>query len=151
MVARHMLLTMKASILVVMLPALLVLVLSACGGLTEAQQHSIAGVKLVEQEKWNEAIAEYDEAIRLDPKLAQAYYNRGNAYANLGQHQRAIQDYDEAIRLDPKLAPAYGNRAVAYTALRRDQEAESDIATVETLGFDSAKLKAFIEAAKKQR
>ncbi len=60
------------------------------------------------------AIQDFDEAIRLDPKLATAYKIRGDVYRNLGQPERAIQDYDEAIRLAPKLALTYLNRGFVY-------------------------------------
>ena len=60
------------------------------------------------------AIADYTEAIRLDPKYANAYHNRGLAYRDKGDTDRAIADYTEAIRLDPKYANAYNNRGVAY-------------------------------------
>jgi tetratricopeptide (TPR) repeat protein len=60
------------------------------------------------------AIADYDEAIRLDPKNADTYVNRGLAYDRKGEHDRAIADYDEAIRLNPKEAPTYYNRGLAY-------------------------------------
>ena len=63
---------------------------------------------------YDRAIADYNEAIRLDPKYASAYYNRGIAYDDKGDHDRAIADYDEAIRLDPKYAVAYNNRGNAY-------------------------------------
>ncbi len=52
------------------------------------------------------AMADYTEAIRLDPKLANAYDNRGRAYRAKGENDRAVRDFKEAIRLDPKLAPA---------------------------------------------
>ncbi len=45
--------------------------------------------------------------------LALAYYNRGNAYDELGKHTRAIEDYDQALRLDPGYAHAYHNRGFA--------------------------------------
>ena len=67
-----------------------------------------------------EAIIEFDEAIRLDPKLALAYNNRGASYYDLGQYQRAIEDFDEAIRLDPKFVLAYANRGFIYTLLGMD-------------------------------
>jgi tetratricopeptide (TPR) repeat protein len=51
------------------------------------------------------AIADYDAAIRLDPKNALPYFNRGFAYQTKGDNDRAIADYDAAIRLDPKYAP----------------------------------------------
>ena len=54
------------------------------------------------------------KAIRLDPKDAIAYYNRGRAYANKGDHDKAIADYTEAIRLKPEVAEAYYDRGVAY-------------------------------------
>ena len=60
------------------------------------------------------AIADYSEAIRLDPKDTDAYKNRGDAYQNKGDYDRAIADYSEAIRLDPKYAGAYNNRGDAY-------------------------------------
>ena len=60
------------------------------------------------------AIQDPKSAIRLDPQLALAYNNRGDAYRDLGRYQKAIQDYNEAIRLDPQLALAYNNRGDAY-------------------------------------
>jgi len=95
-------------------------------GLSEAEEHYNAGVKLVSQGKLEEAIAEYNEAIRLEPYLAPAYINRGIVYARLGQHQRAIQDFDEAIRLDPQYAEAYYSRGLAYARLGQYQDAIQD-------------------------
>jgi tetratricopeptide (TPR) repeat protein len=46
------------------------------------------------------------EIIKLDPKFAFAYYNRGRALEAKGNHDRAIADYNKAIKLDPKNAPA---------------------------------------------
>ena len=51
------------------------------------------------------AVEDLDEAIRLDPKYADNYYNRGNAYGKLGEHQRAIQDYERAIQLGADRGP----------------------------------------------
>ncbi len=55
-----------------------------------------------------------------------AYNNRGNAYNDLGEHQRAIEDLNEAIRLDPKLAMAYNNRGISYGNLGEHQRAIED-------------------------
>jgi tetratricopeptide (TPR) repeat protein len=63
---------------------------------------------------YDRAIADYDEAILLDPELEQAYTNRGSAWDHKGQYDRAITDYDEAIRLNPELAQAYTNRGSAW-------------------------------------
>jgi tetratricopeptide (TPR) repeat protein len=63
---------------------------------------------------YDRAIADYAEAIRLNPKYALAFNNRGNAWAAKGDYDRAIADYTEAIRLDPKGALAYNNRGNAW-------------------------------------
>lgn len=60
------------------------------------------------------AIADYNEAIRLDPGNATAFENRGTAFLRNGNHDRAIEDYNEAIRLDPNFALAYADRGAAY-------------------------------------
>jgi tetratricopeptide (TPR) repeat protein len=63
---------------------------------------------------YDRAIANFNEAIRLDPKSSLAFINRGDTYTNKGDHDRAIADYNEAIRLDPKSVLAFSARGVAY-------------------------------------
>ena len=59
------------------------------------------------------AISDYNQAIKLNPKLAKAYYNRGLARYDKGSLDEAIADYDQAIKLNPKYEDAYVNRALA--------------------------------------
>ena len=82
-----------------------------------ARTHFEAGIALQKTGRLEEAIAEYGEAIRLDPWLALAHMNRGLVHKSLGGYLRAMQDYDEAIQLDPVYALAYMNREVAYSDL----------------------------------
>ncbi len=72
------------------------------------------------------AIAEFNEAIKLDPKNAVAYYDRGVAYGHMGEYDKEITDCTEAIRLDPKLAVAYCSRGAAYHAETRYDSALAD-------------------------
>jgi tetratricopeptide (TPR) repeat protein len=60
------------------------------------------------------AIADYDQAIRLNPKFADALNGRGAAHDNKGEYDLAIADYDQAIKLKPNLPEAYNNRGNAY-------------------------------------
>jgi tetratricopeptide (TPR) repeat protein len=64
---------------------------------------------------YDRVIADFSQAIRLDPNYATAYSNRGVAYKEKGDHDRAIADYSQAIRLDPNYATAYNNRGNAYS------------------------------------
>jgi len=65
-------------------------------------------------------IADFSEAIRLDPKDAVVYRNRGKAYDAKGDHDRAIADLDQAIRIDPKFADAYNTRCWVRAVIGRD-------------------------------
>ena len=63
------------------------------------------------------ALADFDAALRLDPKSAFAMNARGLIRSNMQDDDRALADFDRAIHLDPKLASAYLNRG----GLRRDR------------------------------
>jgi len=62
---------------------------------------------------YDDAIADYDQAKRLNPKDAPTYNNRGNAYSKKGDYEHAIADYEQAIGLNPKDPSPYNNRGNA--------------------------------------
>jgi tetratricopeptide (TPR) repeat protein len=63
---------------------------------------------------YDKAIAEYSQAIRLDPDNAAVFNNRAFAYWSKGETDLVIADYGAAIRLDPDNVIALVNRAFAY-------------------------------------
>ncbi len=60
------------------------------------------------------SIADYNEAIRLNPNYDKAFNNRGIAYWAKGELDRAIADYTEAIDLNSEFDWPYYNRGLAY-------------------------------------
>ena len=50
---------------------------------------------------WFASIAAYDEAIRIQPGVAELYEARGTAYMYAGRHYDALADYSHAIEVDP--------------------------------------------------
>jgi tetratricopeptide (TPR) repeat protein len=71
------------------------------------------GIAYKNKSDFDRAIADYTQAIQLNPRDAKPHVNRGNAYSDKGDFDRAIADYNEAIQLDPKFAFAYLNRGLA--------------------------------------
>jgi tetratricopeptide (TPR) repeat protein len=64
---------------------------------------------------FDNAIAEYTKAIKLDPDNAAAYRSRGEMYSlDKDDSDRAIADYTQAIKLDPDNAEAYTKRGGVY-------------------------------------
>lgn len=69
----------------------------------------------IDPEEPADRVARYlEEAIRLKPNDAEAFYDRGNAYFDKGLFDSAIQDFDEAIRLKPGAAKVLCGRGDAY-------------------------------------
>ena len=86
----------------------------------------LQGIVYLELDRPSTALAAFDEAIRLNPVLADAYINRGASYNALGQYQRAVLDLDEAIKLNPEMAMAYNNRGNSFGNLDQLQRALED-------------------------
>jgi tetratricopeptide (TPR) repeat protein len=50
---------------------------------------------------YNKAIADYTQAIRLEPNIAIFYNQRGIVYYSTGDYNKAIADIETAIQLEP--------------------------------------------------
>ena len=72
------------------------------------------------------AIADYSDAIKLNPKYANAYVGRGSAWYAKKDYDRAIADYDEAIRIDPNNGLSYLDRGFAWSAKKDLDRAIAD-------------------------
>ena len=87
----------------------------------QAQALVQQGIQKSNNRNYNRAIADFTEALRLDPNNADTYIDRGNAYryrGSSGDYEMAIRDYTQAIRLDPNNADAYCYRGIAYNKAR---------------------------------
>jgi lipoprotein NlpI len=84
------------------------------------------GVDFYAKNDLDHAIADWSEAIKLDPNYGHAYNNRAKAYRAKGDYQGAITDYSEAIKLDPAHAVAYKGRGIDYLLSGDNVKAEAD-------------------------
>ncbi|MFA5859364.1 MAG: tetratricopeptide repeat protein [Elusimicrobiota bacterium] len=64
--------------------------------------------------------------IKNNPKLAEAYFNRGNAYMRMKEYERAIEDYTQVLELEDKNVSAYTNRGNARFLMNKYDEAIQD-------------------------
>ena len=64
--------------------------------------------------RYDEAIAELDQALAINHNLSEAWFYRGAAYSGKRDNARAIADFSAALRIDPNYASAYNNRGIAY-------------------------------------
>jgi Tetratricopeptide repeat/Glycosyltransferase family 9 (heptosyltransferase) len=74
--------------------------------------------------RYEQAIDDYERAIRLDPQHAHACANLGNAFRDLGLPERALAWYDRSLAIKPDIANTT-NRALALVELGRLSEASA--------------------------
>ena len=75
-----------------------------------------------------QALADINEAIRLDPKVSWYYKCRADIYQVRREIDKALADLSEAIRLDPKDGQNYQARAKLYTQKHDAEKAAADTA-----------------------
>jgi len=68
------------------------------------------GYELLDQGKRIEALADFEQAIAINPKVARAWINKGDVMAEMGQNDSAYVCFDRAIALKPDSPEALSNR-----------------------------------------
>jgi tetratricopeptide (TPR) repeat protein len=79
-----------------------------------AEFYTIRGAIWAEKKEYDKAIADFNEAIRLDPKNASAQSARDLARHQKSELDKATANHGQAMRRDPKWAVSYYNRGLAW-------------------------------------
>lgn len=80
----------------------------------DAQGFVLRGFKSQQDGQYDQAIADFDRALALDPNNVLALTGRGEARGRKGEHDRAIADFDRALTLDPAFLPALQGRGAVH-------------------------------------
>lgn len=96
------------------------------GDLQGAQSLAAHGQALAKAGKTEEALAEFDRALALDPYNVSALYGRGLVYQGEKRHEQAITDFSTANGLTPQRVEPLVARATSYLAIDKVKEAASD-------------------------
>ena len=122
-------------IYIAMCLVLFISVVNCYGAKGKAEEFFEQGKKFSSVENADKAIDNYTKAIKINPKLAKAYNNRGIAYIWEKKYDLAIADFSKAIELDPKNGKAYNNRAIVYSYQGENKKALQDLQKAQSLGI----------------
>lgn len=110
-----------------------------------------------EGKRYDAALADFDQAIALNPNVAKVWVNKGNVLAAMGRNDSSLVAFDRAIALKPDFADAWNNRgalklqmgnlagtiadcsrAIELDPRHRDAFANRSLAYVQSGQFDKA-------------
>ena len=111
-----------------MLAVMMISIASACGGSedtsgAEAFAEYERGVTLQEQGNLARALEAYNAALSINPRLVEAYAERGFIYISYDNWNLALANLNRAIELDPDLAKAYNYRGMVFDSLQDSENA----------------------------
>jgi tetratricopeptide (TPR) repeat protein len=91
----------------------------------KALAHNERGLEHFAKGKLEQAVKEYNEAIRAFPNLAAAHNNLGSAHFAAARFEEAAASFQRAAEIDPNYGQAHFNLALADLKLGREREADA--------------------------
>jgi tetratricopeptide (TPR) repeat protein len=91
----------------------------------KALAHNERGLENFSKGKLEQAVKEYNEAIRAFPNLAAAHNNLGSAHFAAARFEEAAVAFRRAAEIDPNYGQAHFNLALAHLKLGHESEADA--------------------------
>src|SRR5258707_5352869 len=76
--------------------------------------HNVLGVVLDRSARSNEALTEFNAALKLDPNFISAHNNLGRFFADHGKTSEAIAEFERVLKTDPRHVQAHYNLGALY-------------------------------------
>ena len=78
-----------------------------------------------------------NEAVHIDPQLAEAYFQLGIVHSAAENHRAAASDFQAAVKADPQMAEAHYRLAQAYRKLGESDKATEEVRLYQQLEKES--------------
>jgi tetratricopeptide (TPR) repeat protein len=83
----------------------------------------------------DDILADFTKVVELSPRMAPAWFNKGNVLVEMGDYTSAIAAYTRAIELKSDLGEAYYNRGYVYLKLGNQTAGVADLSKAGELGI----------------
>jgi tetratricopeptide (TPR) repeat protein len=111
-----------------------------------ALAHLNLGEALQEQQRPSEALAHYQEVLKLSPARREAYNNIARILTDAGRPEEALEYSRTAVRLNPRSPSLHTGLGIVLSELRRFDEAQAEFS--EALRLDAENVPAHFLAAR---
>ena len=100
----------------------------------QAQKHYKRGFEFHNQGSLDQAIEEYQKALKLNPSYAEAYMNLGGIYVSKKDYDQAIQQFKKVVELNYFNAKAHYNLGMVYVYNGEKEKAEEELKILRSFG-----------------
>jgi len=101
----------------------------------QAEDHYYAALDLFAEGKQDEAVAEYEKCLELDPRHSEALHGLARAYQDANRLDESIQISKRLIELNPDDILAHTSLSIAYQKKGMIPEAEAAANQARILGW----------------
>ncbi|QDT42675.1 lipoprotein NlpI [Gimesia alba] len=91
-----------------------------------AERYHLRGIAFLVLKKNDQALSDFDAALKLKTDNPHIYVNRGNIQRLKGEYAKALADLNQAIQLNPSSANAFHIRGLIYFENNQPQKAIAD-------------------------
>ena len=88
-----------------------------------AEEHRLKGNELFKNGDYPNALKEYDEGLRRDPKAVAIYSNRCATWIKLMEFNTALKDADKCLEMDPNFVKAYARKGTCHHFMKEYHKA----------------------------
>ncbi len=103
--------------------------------MTDAKTHYLAGLKHFGQNRFEEAIAEYEKALELRADWTDLLNALATAQSKLGLHAEAVETIERAIEIDPEDAFSFTSLSIFLQRMGKIPEAEAAAAKARMINW----------------
>jgi tetratricopeptide (TPR) repeat protein len=93
------------------------------------------GVENSQAGRYDQALKDFNDALKLKPNDALLITYRGVVYYAKGQNDLAMKDFNRAIEIDPKAGKAYYQRGMIYENQEKYALAVPELKKAKSLGY----------------